>query len=36
LAFKGLAGTALAFAGVALVFCLHCAGVIASIVLLLL
>ncbi len=35
LAFEGPASTALAFAGVALAFCPHCAGVIASIVLLL-
>jgi hypothetical protein len=34
LAFKGPAGAALAFAGIALAFCLHCAGVIAIIVLL--
>ncbi len=34
LAFEGPAGTALAFASVALAFCLHCAGVITSIVLL--
>jgi hypothetical protein len=34
LAFEGLAGAALAFAGVALAFFLHCAGVISSIVLL--
>jgi hypothetical protein len=34
LAFKGPAGAALAFAGIALAFCPHCAGVIASIVLL--
>ncbi len=36
LAFKGPAGAALAFAGIVLAFCPHCAGVIASIVLLLL
>jgi hypothetical protein len=36
LAFEGLAGTALVFAGLALAFCPHCFGVIASIVLLLL
>jgi hypothetical protein len=36
LAFKSPAGAVLAFAGIVLVFCLHCAGVIASIVLLLL
>jgi hypothetical protein len=34
LAFEGLAGAALVFAGVALAFCPHCAGAIASIVLL--
>ena len=34
MAFEGPAGAALAFAGVALAFCPHCAGVIASIVLL--
>jgi hypothetical protein len=36
LAFESPAGAVLAFAGVALAFCPHCAGVIASIVLLLL
>jgi hypothetical protein len=34
LAFEGPAGTALAFAGIALAFCPHCAGIIVSIVLL--
>ncbi len=36
LAFESLASAVLVFAGVALAFCLHCAGVIACIVLLLL
>jgi hypothetical protein len=34
LALEGPAGTALAFAGIALAFCPHCAGIIASIMLL--